>query len=44
MAHLVLGGYTYGDLALQIRGVSDVRRQILVVIPVGPRLENECSG
>jgi hypothetical protein len=38
------GGYKYGDLALQVEGVSNLRQQNMVMSPAGLGPENDCAG
>jgi hypothetical protein len=42
--HPVPGGYKYGDLALQVGGVSNPRHLNLVMSPAGLGTENDCAG
>jgi hypothetical protein len=42
--HPVPGGYKYGDLDLQVGGVSNPRQQNVAMSPVGLGPENECAG
>jgi hypothetical protein len=38
------GGYKYGDLALQVGAVSNLRQQTVIMVPVGLSPENDCAG
>jgi hypothetical protein len=40
----VPGGYKYGDLVLQVGGVSNLRQQNMVMSPAGLGPENDCAG
>jgi hypothetical protein len=40
----VPGWYKYGDLALQVEGVSNLRQQNVVMSPAGLGPENDCAG
>jgi hypothetical protein len=42
--HLVPGGYKYGDLALQVGEVSNLREQNMVMDPAGFGPENDGAG
>jgi hypothetical protein len=38
------GGYKYGDLALQVGGVSNLRQWYMVMSPAVPGPENDFAG
>jgi hypothetical protein len=40
----VPGGYEYGDLALQVGEVSNLRQQNIVMSPEGLGCKNDCTG
>jgi hypothetical protein len=40
----VLGRYKYGDLALQVGGVSNVRQKNVVLSSAELGSENDCAG
>jgi hypothetical protein len=42
--HPVPGGYKYGDLTLQVGGVSNLSQKIFVMNPAGLGPENDCAG
>jgi hypothetical protein len=42
LGHPVPGGYKYGDLALQVGGVSNLRHMVMSPVELGP--ENDCTG
>jgi hypothetical protein len=44
VGYLVPGVYKYGDLALQVGGVSNLRQYNVVMSPAGLGLENDCAG
>jgi hypothetical protein len=39
----VPGGYKYGDLALQVEAVPNLRQQNMVMSPAGLGPENDCA-
>jgi hypothetical protein len=42
--HPVPGRYKYGDLALQVGGLSNLRQKDVGMCPAGIRPENDCAG
>jgi hypothetical protein len=44
LGHHVPGGYKYGDLTLQVGGVSNLGQQNVVMSPAGLGPENDCAG
>jgi hypothetical protein len=44
LGHPVPGGYKYGDLALQVGGVSNLRQKNTLTTAAGLVPPNECAG